>query len=196
MLMLRHSSPQAEERASVVRAARAEVDQALRLDPSNLLGLIVMGELQPSQRRELAERAVAAHGDRVEAWLMQAMALTESGGAKQEEAFKNAIRLDATNVSAMKGLSFLYAQQKSYLRALPLVKNAVRLAPRDPAAWDIYAMVAFGLRNCNEAVSAEHRAIEALHGSSRHKPYEDNLSRYRKACSEHSGTAETSSQPE
>jgi len=117
----------------------------------------------------LAKKAVTAHPESAEAWLMLAGALwaRNEAAADLEQALKKATSLADKNAQAANELAYLYVKQGKSIAALPLAKRALHLAPWSSAAWDTYAAVAFGLKNCEEAIAAEHRAVDLLPESAR-----------------------------
>jgi len=170
-----------DESVQRLQLARKEADEALRQDAGNVSALQSMSVLQPGMREDLARRAVAAHPDDVEAWLMLADALRSRSEAtsEREQALKKATSLTDKNAQAANELAFLYVKQGRFLAALPLAKRALHVAPWSSAVWDIYAAVAFGLRNCEEAIAAEHRALDLLPEQMRRSASEQFASRLR-----------------
>lgn len=173
--------------------ARREVDEALRQDPGNVVALICTSELQPASSESLARRAVAAHPESAEAWLMLAEALRsavkssadQDRALEQENALKKATSLGAQNAVAANSLAWLYVGQRRFLAALPLAKRAVHLAPWSSPIWDTYAAVVFGLKNCDESIAAESRALQLLpDGTSRSaaQRYAERLEKYQSSC--------------
>lgn len=170
-----------DESVERLQLARKEVDEALRQDAGNVSAVMSMGALQPQMREELARRAVAAHPENADAWLMLADALRSSneGVSEREQALKKATSLTDKSAQAANELAYLYVKQGRFLTALPLAKRALHLAPWSSAVWDIYAAVAFGLRNCEEAIAAEHRALDLLPEQTRRSASEQYASRLR-----------------
>jgi tetratricopeptide (TPR) repeat protein len=153
-----------DESVERIQFARREVDEALRQDSGNVSALLSMSELQPQMRESLARRAVAAHPESDAAWLMLAEVLKSQKQSvpELENALKKATSLAPQNAIAANDLAWLYVSQAKFLAALPLSKRALQLAPWSSPAWDTYASVAYGLKNCVEAAAAERRALELI----------------------------------
>jgi tetratricopeptide (TPR) repeat protein len=153
-----------DESVERIQFARREVDEALRQDSGNVSALLSMSELQPQMRESLARRAVAAHPESDAAWLMLAEVLKSQKQSvpELENALKKATSLAPQNAIAANDLAWLYVSQAKFLAALPLSKRALQLAPWSSPAWDTYASVAYGLKNCVEAAVAERRALELI----------------------------------
>ncbi len=153
-----------DESVERLQFARREVEEALRQDSGNVSALLSMGELQPQMRESLARKAVAAHPESDTAWLMLAEVLKSQKhlAPELEDALKKATSLAPLNAIAANDLASLYVSQTRFLAALPLSKRALHLAPWSSPAWDTYASVAFGLKNCVEAAAAERRALELI----------------------------------
>jgi len=176
-----------DESIERLQFARRELDEALRQDPGNVSALVSMSELQPQVRESLARRAVAAHPESDTAWLMLAAALKSDGHRvpELEGALKQATSLAPQNATAANDLASLYVSQKKFMAALPMAKRALQFAPWSPPAWDTYASVAFGLKNCAEAASAERRALELVperSERSRGEYYAKQLQSYQTGC--------------
>jgi tetratricopeptide (TPR) repeat protein len=176
-----------DERVERLQFARREVDEALRQDPGNVSALYSMSRLQPALGESLAREAVAAHPESDLAWVMlaEALRLSSKSPAEEEEALKKAVSLGSENAFAANNLAWHYVNQKRYIAALPLAKRAMDLAPWSSSAWDTYALIAFGLKNCNEAISAQNRALELIpdradRGAA--KSYQARLDSYQARC--------------
>ncbi len=158
-----------DESVERLQFARREVDEALRQDSGNVSALLSMSQLQPQMRESLARKAVAAHPESDAAWMMLAEVLKSQNhfGEELEDALKKAAALGPLNAVAANDLASLYVSQKKFMAALPLSKRARQLAPWSPPAWDTYAAIAFGLKNCAEAAAAERRALELIPERSR-----------------------------
>ncbi|HYO67209.1 MAG TPA: tetratricopeptide repeat protein [Archangium sp.] len=160
------ASAMAEEgRQERLALALTEMHEALKLNPKSLMALSQKVARAPDNLKPaLARAAVEAHPAESSAWVLLAQALreVESAKAEREAAYKKAIELSPSNVSAANGLAWLYVTQGRYPEAFPLAQQAVTLAPWSSHILDTYALAAAGLGRCPEAILAEQRAIDLL----------------------------------
>ena len=147
--------------------ARAELDEALRVDPNNLDALLT-AEAQsgsPAEQITLLRRATAAHPGSGRAWLALAGLLTEAGAASElESSYRKALAALPDSDLAMNNLAWFYVKQRRFEEALPLSQGALALDPVSPAALDTHAHVLEGLGRCAEAITFQRRALSALAG--------------------------------
>ena len=144
---------------------RAELAEALRLDPGSVPALDAMSwTAPPEQWPALARAAVERHPEEGGAWLLMARALemNRQPAAEVEAAYRRAVELSPQNVSATNGLAWLYVTQRRFEEALPLAKVAATHAPWHPVMLDTYASTLAGLGRCAEAVELQERAIRLL----------------------------------
>jgi len=144
-------------------ALRAEVGEALSEDPDHPLALQLRASLTGEPPLPLARRAVASHPDDPRAWTFLAGAL--KGVEHDEErltAYRTAAGLAEGNAAALHNLAVELLVQGRSGEALPVAREAVRLAPWSPPLLDGYAAVLADLGRCEQAVDAQQRALEVL----------------------------------
>lgn len=132
-----------------------DIQQALRLlkpfdnpryaknyDILSLLGVLYTesGDLKDAERVSLQELALAK-------------SLPET--TKQHQAYKTLLLAEAHN-----NLAYVYANQKNFQKALPLIEHSLKLNPESEAALDTYGCVLAGLGQHKEAVVYYTQAIK------------------------------------
>jgi tetratricopeptide (TPR) repeat protein len=144
-------------------ALRAEVDEALSEDPDHPLALQWLATLTGEPPIPLARRAVSSHPDDPRAWTFLAGALKgEEHDVERLLAYRTAATLAEGNAAALHNLSVELLVQGRSGEALPVAREAVRLAPWSPPLLDGYAAVLVDLGLCAQAVDAQSRALEVL----------------------------------
>ena len=159
---LAHREPFITNRRKV---AKAELDEALRMNPTGLLALTVKLRAAPAHEHvAIGRSAVQAHPHESEAWQLLGTALRNEPTAKEEReaAYREALRLDPRNANAARELAWLFVIQGRNEEALPLARWSVALAPWSTNALDTLAMALAGSGECEEARQAEHRALEFI----------------------------------
>jgi Flp pilus assembly protein TadD len=142
---------------------RAELDEALREDPSQPLAIRWRAELDKSSPVVALRAAVAARPTDARAWLQLAAGLGDAGDpAEREAAYRKAVALDPDDARAQNGLAWLLASQGKAREALPFANRAVDLAPWNASIVDTLAVVAMKLGQCNQALQLERRSVEAV----------------------------------
>ncbi len=146
-----------------IPALRTEVTEALSEDPDHPLALQRQAALTGEPPLPLARRAVSSHPDDPRAWTFLAGALTgDENAAERLQAYQAAARLAEGNAAALHNLSIELLSQGRSGQALPVAREAVRLAPWSPPLLDGYAAVLADLGLCAQAVDAQLRALEVL----------------------------------
>jgi tetratricopeptide (TPR) repeat protein len=144
-------------------ALRAEVSEALSEDPDHPLALQVKATLTGEPPLPLARRSVSSHPEDPRAWTFLAGAL--KGGehdAERLHAYRTAATLADGNAAALHNLAVELLAQGRSGEALPVAREAVRLAPWSPPLLDGYASVLVDLGLCAQAVDVQLRALEVL----------------------------------
>ncbi|WP_163994873.1 DUF1570 domain-containing protein [Pyxidicoccus caerfyrddinensis] len=147
------------------KLAKAELTEAIRLEPQGVLALRTKAAIAPEHERAgIARAAVAAHPDESAAWLLLATSLPRDAASRneREEALRKALALAPRHVSAANRLAWMLVTEGRFAEALPIAKRAVSLAPWSPHVLDTYAMASAGVGACAEAILAERRAIDLL----------------------------------
>lgn len=143
----------------------AEVKAALAKEPANVNALAWgLSALPPEQRLPAAQAAVKAHPERGRAWFLLASQLKAEPGREKEreEALRNAVARDPRVASYANELAWFLAERRRPEEAMPFARRAVQLAPGNPNVLDTFAVAAAGVGQCEEALSAERRALEFL----------------------------------
>jgi tetratricopeptide (TPR) repeat protein len=145
------------------RPLRAELDEALREDPSQPLAIWQRATLDNASPL-LALRAVtAARPGDWRAWLLLADALgANADPADREAAFRRAVALNPDCADAQGGLARVLATSGRAREALPFANRALDLAPWNPGIIDTLALVAANLGKCPQALLLERRAVALL----------------------------------
>jgi tetratricopeptide (TPR) repeat protein len=160
LVQLRLIGAKAEERESLLRA---ELDEALREDPTHPVAIARRAKLENISPLERLRSSVSARPNDARGWLFLARALAEAGNQMEaERAYRKAIALDSESADAHNGLAALLAAKGQNKEALPLANRAVDLAPWDPACIDTLAAVAAGLGKCAEALVLQRRAVSLI----------------------------------
>jgi tetratricopeptide (TPR) repeat protein len=82
------------------------------------------------------------------------------------EALKKALEIDAKNPNALNSLGFICAEEKiDTMRAVSLCRQAVDLAPRNPAYLDSLGWAYFRLGNFTDAKTSFRRALDLAPGN-------------------------------
>jgi len=135
------------------RDAGAELDAALKSDPSELSALTARfhssAAKDPRERQAIAARAVAAHPDAGEAWLLAAWAAPE--GDERRRALDRAFTLAPHHP----GVAWLLAndelQRGRPKRALELVRLAERRSGVVASMLAVHIGALLGMQRCNDA---------------------------------------------
>jgi tetratricopeptide (TPR) repeat protein len=144
-------------------ALRAEIAEALAEDPDHPMALQLKASLTGEPPLPLARRAVASHPDDPRAWTFLAGALQgEENDAERLAAYRTAAGLAEGNAAALHNLAVELLAQGRSGEALPVAREAVRLAPWSPPLLDGYAAVLADLGQCAQAIDVEERALEVL----------------------------------
>ena len=168
------------------RALRAEVDEALAEDPDHPLALQHLAAMTGEPPLPLARRAVASHPDDPRAWTFLASSL--KGAPFDDEriaAYRTAASLAEGNAAALHNLAVELLAQGQSGQALPVAREAVRLAPWSPPLLDAYAAVLVDLGQCLKAVEMQQRALEVFPERSddaARQALKDRLQQYRVQC--------------
>ena len=117
--------------AGVLPQIRAEANQALALDPSNVEALIELGALAQAEgrvadARAALERALAIDPSSADAHLAYGNTLPFQLGVRQEQ---EALRLDPANVVAQFNVAWYLLDAGKYQQALAPAQAAIRLSP-------------------------------------------------------------------
>jgi tetratricopeptide (TPR) repeat protein len=167
-------------------ALRAEVSEALSEDPDHPLALQLMATLTGEPPIPLARRAVRSHPDDPRAWTFLAGALRgEEYDAERLVAYRTAATLAEGNAAALHNLAIELLAQGRSGEALPVAREAVRLAPWSPPLLDGYAAVLLDLGLCAQAVDVQLRALEVLperSGEAASQALKDRLRQIRVQC--------------
>lgn len=133
------------------KLARAEAEEALRIDPGNPLALKVA-------RRGDANAATRGHPDDWRSWVL----LAEQEKAKDpREALEKASALAPLNAQVLAKLAWQVSRTDPK-RALELAGRAAHLQPGRSSLLDTYAAILSLTGHCAEAGAIERRAIEVL----------------------------------
>ena len=107
--------------------AESETAEALRLDPDELRALVVrfhaLDASASAARRELAQRAVAAHPESSDAWLLAARA---QAGEERRKALQTALRLEPEHPGVLTLLAQDLVQQDRAADALAYTQLALK----------------------------------------------------------------------
>jgi len=167
-------------------ALRAEVDEALAEDPDHPLALQHLAALTGEPPLPLARRAVSSHPDDPRAWTFLATSLKgEPFDAERIAAYRTAASLAEGNAAALHNLAVELLAQGQSGQALPVAREAVRLAPWSPPLLDAYAAVLVDLGQCLKAIEMQQRALEVLPERSNEaagQALKDRLAQYRVQC--------------
>jgi len=167
-------------------ALQAEVSEALSEDPDHPLALQVKATLTGEPPLPLARRSVASHPEDPRAWTFLAGALKgEEHDAERLHAYRTAATLADGNAAALHNLAVELLAQGRSGEALPVAREAVRLAPWSPPLLDGYASVLVDLGLCAQAVDVQLRALEVLPEratESARQALKDRLHRIRVQC--------------
>ncbi|WP_176065150.1 tetratricopeptide repeat protein [Anaeromyxobacter diazotrophicus] len=154
-------APRAEAEALLA----AELDEALREDPTNPIAIVQRARLGAGGPPPLAalRASVAARPGDGWAWFTLASQLRAPQEAKEREAcYREAVALEPDAASAQNSLAWLLVESGRAREALPFANRAVDLAPWDPVIIDTLAVVAGELGQCPQALQLARRAVEAL----------------------------------
>ncbi len=180
-------------------ALRAEVSEALSEDPDHPLALQLKATLTGEPTIPLARRAVRGHPDDPRAWTFLAFALKgEENDAERLLAYRTAATLAEGNAAALHNLSIELLAQGRSGEALPVTREAVRLAPWSPPLLDGYAAVLADLGRCAQAAEVQQRALEVLperSGQAARQAFKDRLRQIRVQCRMPPDPSPTSSPP-
>lgn len=138
-LMAALSAPSTERFASNLRNAADNVAGAT--EGEKLLVSAYQKALDGDQEGQIAaiREALERHPNASQIWVLLGFALNNVNDAEgSREAFARSIELDPTlvNPHMLLGNSYLFQDPKDYVRAEKLIKQAVELAPDEPAPYD------------------------------------------------------------
>lgn len=161
------TAPLHRGRAAIVEAlaaaARLDLAEALREDPTQPRAISRLAELAGEPAVADLERASAARPDDWSAWFLLGDALEdEDDAAGAEAAYRRAVELEPDGAPALNNLAFLLATAGRHEEADPLARRAAALAPWSPDVLDTLAMVTDGLGSCPEALQLQRRAVALL----------------------------------
>lgn len=167
-------------------ALRAEVDEALAEDPDHPPALQHLAALTGEPPLPLARRAVASHPDDPRAWTFLAGSLKgEPFDAERLLAYRTAASLAEGNAAALHNLAVELLAQGQSGQALPVAREAVRLAPWSSTLLDAYAAVLVDLGQCPAAIDMQQRALEVLperSSEAARRALKDRLQQHRVQC--------------
>ena len=168
---------------------RAELDEALREDPTQPLAIARRAKLDNNWALPALRSSVSARPKDARAWLLLGRALSEVGNQPEaENAYRNAVALDADNADAQNTLAAFLVTKGQHKEALPFANRAVDLAPWDESCIDTLAAVAKGLGKCSEALLLQRRAVSLLEidatraATARDEAYTKRLREYETGC--------------
>ncbi|MCP3102512.1 hypothetical protein LZ198_26925 [Myxococcus sp. K15C18031901] len=151
-----------------LQKARAELDQALVEDPTNVSAAVLASQLSTHREEHLtrARALVKAHPDDGRGWDLLAEMLTDENEPEAlQQARESAARLMPHDVRMLTSLVQHYGMTFQPEKGLPVAKRAVELSPGDPYGLAIQAALLFQVNRCPEAVGFQRRAVDMLHES-------------------------------
>ena len=154
--------PAAERR----KLADAEVEEAVREEPTNVSALLAtrLLKLPPPERIARARAAAAAHPDDWRGQLVLARVLggDDEAAEDKEIALRRAVELAPNNARALVELARHLVRRKAFQQALPLALRSSQLSPGNPGVLATVAAAYAGVGRCDEASATLRRAIDAL----------------------------------
>lgn len=142
---------------------RAELAEALRLDPAHPFALQIRARLDGRDPLPDARAAVAAHPVDARAWTFLALALQgPEAAAEREAAYRRALELVPDSAAAAGSLARELLAQGRPEEALRLAWRAVELAPWSPEAAAVRLAALTELGRCDEARVALRRVSSLL----------------------------------
>lgn len=150
----RRSWPEAAaERQAFVRA---QLDEAVREDPTNPAAAIWRALAEGNASMDLRRRAAEAAPSDWTGWYL--LATAADAPTEKEAALRKAVALDPDVPAAQNALAWLLVKSDRAAEALPHANRAVDLAPWCASCLDTLAEVAARLGKCPEAVRLARRA--------------------------------------
>jgi tetratricopeptide (TPR) repeat protein len=145
-------------------AAREEVAEALRRDPSDALALSLAVWLAPeAERPERARASARAHPGNWRAWYVVARVLQGTAErAEREAALRRALALSAGDPAVLSALAWELVESGRAAEALPLAAEAVERAAWKALPLDAQAAALAGTGDCARALAVQRRAVEVL----------------------------------
>jgi len=178
------------ERGPRLQAAATELKTALELDPTNVEALEMEDRAPAGDRLTRARRAAAVHPDdpRVFRLLGALSKMTGADISEQENAYRQAVKLDPNDPGSLNNLAWLLLEQHKVAEALPLALRALKRAPFDGAIIDTYAVALFQAGRCESAIAHEEHALELQHdvnaSSELARSLKRQLAEFKTACTE------------
>lgn len=165
-----------------------EVKAALAKDPTNVNALAWgLSTLPQEQQLPRVQAAVKAHPERGRAWFLLASLLKAEPAREdeREEALRNAVARDPRVATYAHELASFLTERLRFEEAMPFARKAVQLGPWSPNILDTFAAAAAGVGQCEDAISAEQRAIDFLPEDERSKKettFRKRLAEYQATC--------------
>jgi tetratricopeptide (TPR) repeat protein len=145
------------DRDERVRAYGAQIDKAIKEDPTNARALLWKATLDKTMTLQKAREIVQNARLQVDAWL--ALGRLSTDAAEKEEAFIKAVSLREDCAGCQNELAWFLLEHGRAKEALPHANRAVDLMPWNASAIDTLAVVALKLEHCPEALQLERRAV-------------------------------------
>ncbi|AGC47105.1 hypothetical protein MYSTI_05829 [Myxococcus stipitatus DSM 14675] len=147
--------------------ARAEVEQGLREDPTNVSAAVLAAQVYADndEHLERARALVKAHPDSGSAWDLLAVYLDASAEPELvAQARQSAARLLPLNARVQQNLARHHLSKGRLEEGLTVARRAVALAPDNLLGHVLQAEALFRLERCPEAVAHQRRAVALLTG--------------------------------
>jgi tetratricopeptide (TPR) repeat protein len=184
-------SMQPEQATDVAIAAqvRAEIEQALAVDPTNVDALWLADWTAPAERLSRARRSTEVHPRDPRAWELTGDLLRQSKASprEQEAAYRQAVALAPHNPETLSNLAWALMNDDRAAEALPLAVRAMRAAPQRWYLVDTYAAAMSRTGHCSGAISAGQHAVQLASAGSERADAESRLAGYQAVCAAPAG---------
>jgi tetratricopeptide (TPR) repeat protein len=177
------------KRAEAEALLAADVDEALREDPTQPFALVERARLQGASAAvgspvAALRAAVAARPGDWRALYLLATQLQRPGEAKEREAaYRKATALEPDAAIPQNDLAWLLVESGRAREALPFANRAVDLAPWEPQFIDTLAVVANELGQCAQALQLARRAGDAFtDGGEQARRVQRHLEEFQRRC--------------
>lgn len=170
-----------DEREARLKDAVAELNRALKLDPTSVEALVLAPSMESNTLAELARAAAKAHPEdsRIHALLGDVL----DDRSEREASYRRSLQIDRDDPKVLESFAKLLIASNRVDDAFPFALRAAIRAPHDHGVLETFAETLFQRGRCQDAIPQQQRAADqARERSSRAKAIGERLKEMKASC--------------